>query len=353
MIISNKDFEKNLISEDLDIFTAIKIINKNSLKFLLILNKNDRLIGTITDGDLRRAIIKRIDLKLKIKLIVNKNFIYSNKRIENSFGQLILKKNAVPFLPILNKKKKIQYLIILDSYKNIKNRKNNILFIAGGKGSRLMPLTKNIPKPLLKIGSNSIIEDLITKFILQGFHNFLISVNYHSDQFIKKFGNGNRFNCNIEYLKENKPLGTAGPLMLLSKKHFNNGPVIVTNADLVTNIDFNELLNFHNKNQNDLTVCIKDLAINLPYGEVMIKNGRIFEILEKPNKSYCINIGIYVVNFPILKKFNSGYLNMNDFINTAIKKEFKIKPFPVYENWHDVGNKLDFYNLKKRSNEIL
>lgn len=353
MIISIREFEKNLISENVDIFTAIRIINKNNLKFLLILNKNNKLMGTITDGDLRRAIIKRIDLKLKIKLIVNKNFIYSNKRIENSFGQLILKKKVIPFLPILNKKKKLQYLIVPDSEKNFKNKKNNILFIAGGKGNRLMPITKNIPKPLLKIGSYSIIEGLMTKFILQGFHNFIISINYHADQFIKKFGNGNKFNCNIKYFKENKPLGTAGPLMFLSKKHFVNGPVIVTNADLITNVDFNELLNFHNKNKNDLTVCIKDLGIDLPYGEVMFKNDKIFKILEKPNKSYCINIGIYVVSFAILKKFNCGYLNMNDFINTAIKKKYKIKPFPVYENWHDIGNKVDFYNLKRKSNEML
>lgn len=352
MIISIREFKKNLISENVDIFTAIKIINKNKLKFLLILNKNNKLIGTITDGDLRRAIIKRIELKSKVKLIINRNFIYINKKIENSFGQLILKKKSIPFLPILNKKK-IQYLIIPDSHKKLKNRKNNILFIAGGKGSRLMPITKNIPKPLLKIGSSSIIERLMTNFILQGFQNFIISINYHSDQFIKKFGNGSKFNCNVKYLRETKPLGTAGPLMLLSKKHFNNGPVIVTNADLVTNVDFNKLLNFHNKNKNDLTVCVKDLGIDLPYGEVLIKNNLVTKISEKPNKSYLVNIGIYVVNFTLLNKFNCGQLNMNDFINVAIKKKFKIKPFPVYENWLDVGNKVDFHNLKRKINDIL
>jgi dTDP-glucose pyrophosphorylase len=353
MIIKYKNFKKNLVIEDTDIFTAIKIINNNNLKFLLILNKIQKLVGTITDGDLRRAIIKKIDLKSKIKFIMNKNYIYSDKKISNNFGLLTLKKEMVEFLPIIDKNKKIEYLIIPDPILNIKNISNNVLFIAGGKGSRLMPLTRNTPKPLLKIGSHSIIEGLITKFIFQGFKNFIISVNYHSNQFIEKFGNGNKFQCKIDYLKESKPLGTAGPLMLLKKKHFKNGPVIVANADLITNVNFNELLNFHNKNKNDLTVCIKNLAIDLPYGEVIFKNNRVFKILEKPNKSYSINIGIYVVSFTILKKFKKDHLNMNDFINIAISKKFKIKPFPVYENWQDIGNKFDFYNLKTKNHEYL
>ena len=348
MIISFQKIKKNLINSESSILDAIKKINKVELKFLLIINKSNSLIGTITDGDLRRAIVEQIDMKKKIIIIMNKKFIFLKKKIDNNMGQLILNKKIIKFLPILDSNNGIRSIIIPDDLFNKQVKKNKILFIAGGKGKRLMPLTKNIPKPLLKIKKNSIIHELIMNAIFQGFKNFLISVNYKAKKFKQIFEDGKDLNCKISYLTESKSMGTAGPITFLKKKDFNNKPMIVMNADLVTNINFSELLDFHNKNKNDLTVCIKNISINIPYGEIEFGRKGISKISEKPYKSYFVNIGIYVISSKILKVFKKGYLDMNDFINVAIKRKMKVKPFAVYENWQDIGNKLDFNRLKNK-----
>ena len=282
---------------------------------------------------------------------MNRNFIFLKKDVDNNFGQLILKKNSINALPVLNSAKKLKYLIIPDSNVNIyKSRKNKILFIAGGKGKRLMPLTKNIPKPLLKISKNSIIHNLFLNAISQGFNKFIISINYKAQKFKKTFENGAELNCNIDYLHEKMPLGTAGPIKLLKKSDFQNKPMIVMNADLVTNINLSELIDFHNKLKSDLTVCVKNIFFNIPYGEINFNKNGIKKINEKPNKSYFVNIGIYVINQSILKILDKkvNFFGMNDLINLAIKKKLKVKVFPVYEKWHDIGNKIDFNKLKNK-----
>ena len=351
MIIKNRKFKKNLFKSNNSIINAIKKINSLNLKFLIIINDRRSVVGTITDGDLRRAIVNKNLITDNISRIMNKKFIFIKKNIDNDFGQLILKKKSINVLPVLNLKKKIKYLIVPDEDINANETKENkILFIAGGKGKRLMPLTKNIPKPLLKISKNSIIHDLILNSITQGFNKFIISINYKAKKFRKIFENGAHLNCSINYLQEKKPLGTAGPIKLLKKSDFQNKPMIVMNADLITNIDLSELINFHDKYKSDLTVCVKNIFFNIPYGEIEFNKNGIKKIHEKPNKSYFINIGIYVINQSILKilEKKEKFLDMNDLINLAIKKNFKVKVFPVYESWHDIGNKIDFNKLRNK-----
>ena len=211
-----------------------------------------------------------------------------------------------------------------------------------------MPYTKYIPKPLLKISQNTIIHDLILNSINQGFYNFIISINYKAEKFKKTFDDGRQLNCNIKYLQE-KSLGTAGPIKLLKKKDFKKKPIIIMNADLITNIDLKELLNFHNQNRNDLTVCVKNFTLSIPFGEIEFNKKGINKIYEKPNKTYFINIGIYAISQSILKVLKKKeFLDMNSLINLAIQKITKVKAFPVYENWQDVGNKFDFNKLRKK-----
>jgi|TARA_B110000037_G_scaffold91278_1_gene107858 dTDP-glucose pyrophosphorylase len=352
MIIKSKDIKENLIKYSQSIYDAIYKINLIKLKFLLVVNLNNSVVGTITDGDLRRALVNHKDLNESVFKIMNKKFTYSTKKINDQMGRLILKKKIINFLPILNENKKIKYLITEDNNISSKPKKNKILFIAGGKGKRLMPLTKTTPKPLLRVKKNSIIHDLIISSIYQGFKNFIISVNYKAEKFLKIFEDGKNLNCNILYLKETKPLGTAGPITLLKKKDFDNNAMIVMNADLITNINFSELINFHNKNKNDFTVCIKNISINIPYGEIEFEKKGIKKISEKPHKSYFINVGIYAISYNAIKNFKPGYLDMNDFINILIKKKMKVKHFPIYENWHDIGNKLDFTKLKNEFSSV-
>ena len=224
---------------------------------------------------------------------------------------------------------------------------NQIVLMAGGKGTRLRPLTKNIPKPLIKINDIPLIESLILKFINQGFNKFIISVNYLGKKIEKYLGNGKKFGCNIKYVKEKKYLGTAGSLSLIKNMKFKK-PLLVMNSDIVTNIDFDSLISYHKTHKADLTICAKNYRNVSLYGELGTKNYRVISIKEKPIKDVFVNLGIYVINPSILKSVEKRELHMTDLINFLINKKKKIFYYPTFENWIDIGNKKDLQKLIKK-----
>ena len=216
--------------------------------------------------------------------------------------------------------------------------------MAGGKGVRLLPLTKKMPKPLLKIKGVPIIEKIILNFRNQGFKNFVISVNYLGHKIKKYLGKGDRLKVNIDYINEKKYLGTAGSLSLINFKK-TEFPIIVTNSDLISEIDYYNLIRYHNKKKSDLTICGKNKIFQMPYGEILQEYEKVSKIVEKPNIFHLVNAGVYVLNKNILKNIKKNKkLMMNEHITKQIKKNKKVFCYPVYENWIDIGNKIDFYN---------
>ena len=273
------------IYNDQNISEAITKITKSKIKILFVIDKKNKLLGSISSGDLRRSISKKINLDDSVERIMFKKLKYfkNKKKDLSTFKSFIC-------IPIVNKKKEIidiQYNKTL-----IHKKKNTVFLMAGGKGSRLMPFTKKTPKPLLKIKGVPIIEKIISNFKNQGFENFTISVNYLGHKIKNYLGNGKRLKVNISYINEKKYLGTAGSLSLLDlKKTFF--PIIVTNSDLLSEIDYSNLINYHNLKKADIIICGKNKIFEMPYGEILQINNKVNSIIEKPKIYHLVNAGVY------------------------------------------------------------
>ena len=328
-----------IIHKDQKIFKAINRLIKSKVKILFVVDLKNKLLGSVASGDLRRSIRKKIDLSQKVEKIMFKKpkYFYKKTNKLSSMDDLIC-------VPIVNKKKQI-----IDFQYNqsiTKNKKNTVFLMAGGKGTRLMPLTRQTPKPLLKIKGTPIIEKIILNFRRQGFKNFVISVNYLGHKIKKYLKKGEKLKVNIDYINEKKYLGTAGSLSLINFKK-NIFPIIVTNSDLISEIDHYNLINYHLKKKSDLTICGKNKIFKMPYGEILQKYDKVDQIIEKPKIFHLVNAGVYVISKHILKNIlKNKKLMMNEFITQQIKKNKNVFCYPIYEKWIDIGNKVDFNNHK-------
>ena len=328
-----------IIYKNQSISEAITQITKSKIKILFVVDKKYKLIGSISSGDLRRSIRKKIDLNQSVeKIMFNKpKYFIKNGKYHKSLKDLIC-------IPVVNKKKQIVDLEFNKKY--IQAKKNTVFLMAGGKGTRLLPLTQKIPKPLLKIKGIPIIEKIIINFAKQGFKDFIISVNYLGHKIKKYLGNGKRYKVKINYINEKKYLGTAGSLSLVNFKK-TIFPIIVTNSDLISDIDYNNLVNYHNKKKADITICGKNKVFEMPYGEILQSREKVKSIIEKPKIYHLVNAGVYVINENIIKKnIKNKKLMMNDYIIHQLKKRKKVFCYPIYENWIDIGNKIDFKKNK-------
>ena len=330
---------KLLIKKDQKIIEAIKKINSSRIKILFVVDNKNRLIGSVSSGDIRRSIRRKINPYNYVSRIMNKKpkYLLNTSEINKNLDSLIC-------LPIVDKNRKI---INYKFSKNIKkDKKNTIFLMAGGKGKRLMPLTKNTPKPLLKIKGRPIIERVIINFKKQGFKNFVISLNYLGNKIKKYLGNGKKYNVNIMYLNEKKYLGTAGSLALLNIKK-TIFPIIVSNSDLISEVDYNNLIDYHLTKKSDFTICAKTKLFEMPYGEILLKGSKIKKIIEKPILNHLVNAGIYVLDKKVIKDLLiNKRLMMNDLISNQLKKNKKIMSYPIYEKWIDIGTKFDFYKVR-------
>jgi len=348
MIKKNKKlfWKNNLLNENLTVIDAIKCINDNRLKIVLVINKRNKFIGTITDGDIRRALINKVDLDLPLKKIVKKNSFFVTNKISNEDISKILLKNKIQQIPVLNKRKKIIDVKYLENQK-FKDYENSIVVMAGGKGTRLMPLTKKIPKPMLLIKDRPIIEHILLSAKDEGFNNFFFTVSYLSNHIKNFFKNGKNWQVKIKYLFEKKPLGTAGGLKYFQS--IDKKPIIVCNGDIISNVRFAELLEFHIRNKAFVTVATKPHKTTNLYGVVKIKGKRIIGISEKPVNVSNINVGVYVFNpkaFSFIKKNEN--LAMDKLIERLIKASKQVFSYPVYESWLDIGRKIDFEKAKNQ-----
>ena len=328
-----------IIYKNKSISEAITQITKSKIKILFVVDKKNKLIGSISSGDLRRSIRKKIDLNQSVeKIMFNKpKYFIKNGKYHKSLKDLIC-------IPVVNKKKQIVDLEFNKKY--IQAKKNTVFLMAGGKGTRLLPLTQKIPKPLLKIKGIPIIEKIIINFAKQGYKDFVISVNYLGHKIKNYLGNGKRYKVKINYINEKKYLGTAGSLSLVNFKK-TTFPIIVTNSDLISDIDYNNLVNYHNKKKADITICGKNKVFEMPYGEILQSREKVKSIIEKPKIYHLVNAGLYVINENIIKKnIKNKKLMMNDYIIHQLKKRKKVFCYPIYENWIDIGNKIDFKKNK-------
>ena len=320
---------------------AMKVIDKNLTGGALVVNENNELVGTITDGDIRRAMIKGRSINEGIEGTYFKNFKFVTEQHSKKKAKEYMLSNKIRQVPVIDKDKKLIDLYFLDDILSYDKKDNYVFILAGGLGTRLRPLTETVPKPMLTVGDKPILELIIEQFKEYGFKNFIISLNYKGEIIEEYFKEGKEFDVNIEYIRETKKLGTAGSIALVKEKFTK--PFIVINGDILTGIDFEKFLNHHVKNNFNITVGVRNYEINVPYGVLVTDNMLIESLEEKPTYKFNINGGVYVVNPEIIKYIQEDEVyNMTDLIEDAINNKYKSGIYEITEYWKDIGQIEDY-----------
>ena len=333
----NLNFNKTFIKLDQKIFDALKSLTKSQNKICIVVDQKKNFKGVVNDGDIRRALLKGKKLDTEIKYIYNRKpfTLKKNFNIETSLKKL--KSKSIDQAPIINNKKVIG--IFSRDKIQIQNLKTPVVIMSGGLGKRLRPLTSSLPKALVSIKKKPMLSIVIQNIKNFGFNNFILTTFYKKNLIKKYFKDGKKFDIKVNYIEEKKPLGTAGSLFLLRKKIVDKN-FLLTNCDVVSEINYKNLLDYHINNKADLTIAIKKYVTESQYGEINLKGINIENIQEKPKKDIIINAGIYVLKTKSLNFIRSNnYLDMNELIIKFIKKNKKVIAFPFYENWYDLGTK--------------
>jgi len=342
------NWHKSILKQTDTMQSAIDILNNEALRIVMIVDDNDSLVGTITDGDIRRAIIRHVEMDCMIKEVMNNTPTTALKSDQLNLIMSKMISGDLLHMPIVDEQGVLVGLETLQHLIEKRQYDNPVFLIAGGFGTRLYPLTETTPKPLLNVGTRPILETIIIQFIEAGFHNFYISTHYKSDMIYDYFGDGSTWGVKIEYLYEENPLGTAGSLGLLPNDMPNNLPILMMNADLLTKVDFVNLLDFHSEQGGIATMCIRQYDFQVPYGVVNIEEQHVVKITEKPVQKFFVNAGIYVLNPKLLKNIDgTTYLNMPNLLETQVKEGEVVNVFPIHEYWLDIG-RMDEYKKANR-----
>ncbi|WP_127717810.1 nucleotidyltransferase family protein [Halobacteriovorax sp. HLS] len=336
-----ENWKKAILTPSNTILEAMKLLNE-SASGLVIVSKDKKLVGVVADGDVRRAILNNMPLTAQVSQMMNKTPMLA---YEEDSRETILKKfkeKVVSRIPLVNKDLLVLDILALEKYiEKVSQPEAHIVIMAGGLGSRLKPLTDLTPKPMLKVGGKPILENIIAGCIDQGFKKFSISVNYKKEIIKDYFGDGAKWDVEIDYLEEDKKLGTAGALSLLSPSI--DKPIIVMNGDILTKVDFNKVLNFHTENSAQATMCLKEYDFQVPYGVVKMSGIKVSRVDEKPVQKFLVNAGIYVLSTNVLKYIPSDEsYNMTNLFDDLKKNNEEVIGFPIHEYWIDIGREKDF-----------
>ena len=336
------DIKKNILPLNSKMSDAIRVLQECHYKLVLIINKN-KLVGTITDGDIRRALLNNLNLENKCNEIMNDN-PKSAKENEVSYIKELLQTHN--YVPIVDNSNNIVKIVSSDDMHIQHKNKCSVLIMAGGKGERLHPLTLSTPKPLLPLQKKPIIHEIVDRLHMHNLEDIFISIHYKGKIIKNYFDDNLDKSTNIKFLEENEPLGTAGSLSLLQPTNITS-PVVVINGDVLTDINYSELINYHKNSNLDITVCASFYDIQIPFGTIEIENDRLVNIIEKPLKKYLINAGIYVVNPIIINNLQyNKKIDMTDIISDAINQN-NVGIFPMHEQWIDIGSHESYEKAKK------
>jgi dTDP-glucose pyrophosphorylase len=328
---------------------VINLLDKVALKIVLITDESNSLIGTISDGDVRRGLLRGLELNDPIESIINDIPTVVSPEMNRKTVLDLMVTNKIQQIPIINEKNQVIGLHLWDDLNLPVIYPNIVVIMAGGKGTRLHPHTINCPKPLLPIAGKPILEHIITRAKKQGFTNFILAIHYLGHMIEDYFGEGDRLGVKIQYLRENSPLGTAGALSLLNPEP--DSPFIITNGDVVTDVNYVELLNFHQQNSASATIAVRGYEWQNPFGVVQTQGLELIGFEEKPVTRSHVNAGIYVLEpwtLSLLEK--SVQLDMPTLLERLRKKSKRVIAFPVHESWVDIGRLEDFNKLSVNPN---
>lgn len=320
---------------------AIRIIDSGGLQLCMVVAADQRLLGTVSDGDIRRAILRGASLDAPAADIMNRQPTVARMEDERDYILATMRSKQLHRLPIVDDEGKVIGLETIDHLIEREHRENVAVLMAGGLGQRLLPLTQDCPKPLLHVGGRPILETILINLLDHGFERFYISVNYKAEMIKDYFGDGSKWSASITYLEEQERMGTAGALTLLPERP--RAPFLVMNGDLLTKANFSHLLDFHNQHEAAATMCVREHSFQIPYGVVTLDHHRIRGIVEKPQQHYFVNAGIYVLAPEVLDHIPVGsFYDMPTLFEKMMGSGREAAAFPLREYWLDIGKPSDF-----------
>lgn len=342
MYFHQEALKKVLVKPDCTIREAMKAINDTTLEMVLIVDENDKLSGIATDGDIRRALLNNSSMDGPISTVANSKFTTLPESSPKKMITQTMKRRYIRQLPLVDPEGRVVDLVLLKDIWRDDAKENKVVLMAGGLGTRLRPLTDDLPKPMLKIGDKPILELIINRFKSYGYRDFLISINYKGDMIQNYFQDGSDFDVNIEYIVETKRLGTAGAIRL-AKDQLSEAPFFVMNCDLLTKVNFERMIKEHVNKANELTVAVKSHEYTIPYGVVNLDNGQITCLREKPTQNYFVSGGIYCLSSTVIDLIPEGeYYDITDLIGQLLEQRRRVGSFLITEYWMDIGTLNDY-----------
>lgn len=341
-------YQEHIVLKDDAARTALKILDQlpdSASRTLFVIDNNSKMVGTVTDGDIRRGLLNGCEISQSIEYFMNNNFKY----IEDSHNITALikqfKQADINLIPILDSKFQIKEILDLKLTRTL--LPITALLMAGGRGERLKPFTDATPKPMLKVGDKPILEINIDRLISFGISEIFISVKYLKEQIMDYFGDGSLKGIKIHYLEENDPLGTLGALAHI--EHINHEDLLVMNSDLLTNIDFEDFYNFYKQHNASMALASIPYNVSIPYAVLKTNEHLVESFSEKPTYTYYSNGGIYLMKFNLKKHINKGaFYNATDLMDQIIlEKDENLVHYPLLSYWLDIGKHQDFIKAQE------
>ena len=340
-----KQWRATLVRDSATIREAIRAIDDSALQIALVVDEEQHLVGTVTDGDVRRGLLRGIALDTAAAEIMNRQPASCPAALGRDAALTVMHSADVKQVPLLDPAGRVVGLEIMGDVIKRTERDNWVVLMAGGLGQRLRPLTDDCPKPMLAVGGQPILEIILKNFARQGFSRFFLSVNYKAEMVRRHFGDGARWDVRIDYLEEHEKLGTAGALGLLPERP--SAPVVVMNGDVLTDINFGSMLDFHLEQRATATMAVREHTVEVPFGVIDLADDYLAGVTEKPRYSWFVNAGVYVVEPRVVELVERGTaVDMPTLLERVLAGDERIAAFPVREYWRDIGRLEDFERAK-------
>ena len=345
------DFQKTSVSESASLRTVMEVLDRESLEIALVVGSDGKLLGTLTDGDIRRAILSGVSLESVASKFMQRRFTAVGPQTSRAEVLDLMRAIILQQIPIVDEAGRLVGLHLLREILGASQRPNWAVVMAGGRGERLRPITDLLPKPMVKVAGRPILERIVLHLVGFGIRRIFISVNYMGDVIVRHFKNGDDLGCGIEYLKEAKPLGTGGALSLLPEKP--DCPFLMVNGDLLTHFNVEKMLAFHSEGGFKATVGAQEYIHTVPYGVIEREGDRITGVREKPTQTWLANAGIYVIGPDLVERVpKDTYFPLPALVEECLDRGESIGVFPIKEDWIDVGHPKELQRARGENEKL-
>jgi Nucleoside-diphosphate-sugar pyrophosphorylase involved in lipopolysaccharide biosynthesis/translation initiation factor 2B, gamma/epsilon subunits (eIF-2Bgamma/eIF-2Bepsilon) len=345
--MNNTELQSLFISPDHTIRAAMKCVDRGSCGIALVVDQERHLLGTITDGDVRRAVLAGTDLESPVSELLSRKIstqypqpVTASPETDRKALIALMHEHVLRQVPILDNDGRIVDLVMLDDLIPIQDLPLQAVIMAGGMGMRLRPLTEDLPKPMLSVGGKPLMERVIEQLRQVGIRRVNVTTHYKPEKISDHFGDGSAYGVELNYVNEDKPLGTGGALGLMDAP---TEPMLVINGDILTQVDFRAMLAYHRENRADMTVAVRQYDIKVPYGVIECEGSRVCALKEKPQMHFLVNAGIYLLEPKVYAYIPTGeHFNMTDLIQWLLDAGQNVISFPIIEYWLDIGQFADY-----------